>query len=588
MLDTITAKPVEGSEAINLHNLPSDVFASLTAGFDLEALKTLRGVSQSLNAAATNELFTKCFAQRTIDLSTKSLNDLVGLCSSEFGKYVGRITIKACYYRLDDLETQLKERKKWVSEGGNGPIFASTQRDLTADELTERKSEYEAFKAAIEDQTALKADGKGIDLLTAAFRALGKQSLSIKLEAAQFRESLSTPLPARNLFGKLEDEMQNVMNDALKTTMSAIARSSMGVGNLEIFGRDQAGHVSLEGLYESFTLDAPDSPGSTSLSINVGSQLRGLKTLHLSISPPPYTEVRARDHSNYDDLGDHKPTATPELHAAYLTTLRAILTACPDLKELDIRLRGSSSKCHEDIITLLSDLPPLPELETFHLRGPNISAASLINIINSSPNLVTIGFHHVSLAKDPAKPEDKEQWLPVFSALTSLSKLETFETDALYTSSSIIFPCSPKSALERIRKDDYRRRIYFEGCPCVTFTGDEVRGTQPASGTSCDVGIDADDQTPDYMRNFEFGAPTGIEEDGPLDVDEIGTAPKHHDTRLARKLWDAVVKQRDAETDQPKEALWTPIRYKIGKRRPLGSPWLYRWMQVGRWEYALF
>ena len=575
-----------------LANLPSDVFTALTSTFDLAAISVLRQVSHSLNAATTNELFAKCFAHRTTDLSTKSLNDLISVCSSEFGSYVQSITVRASCWRLDELEKQLKEKKKWVSTSpGNGPIFSSECRSLTDEQLAAAQENFNAFKDLNTDQAALKADGKVATWMAEALQALGDRTISINLEAAQYRESLTERLPARSLYGQEADQMQAIMNDALKATISAIAQSNVNIEKLLVFDLEYAGHVSIDGLYESFAnLTDRNSPGSSPAAIEIPRQLHKLKSLTLNLSPSPYIETRPRDNNNHDDYGEHAPAAKPELHEAHLTSLRALFGVCAStLTTVDIRVKGSSVENYADFATLFSSLPSLSNLSTLHLRGCVFAPSSLLSLLKPATNLTTLGLHRFSLSQQVPKSEtDTRAWLLIFSQLATMPTLTTFEANALYFNNfhGSIFPNSPASALARIPKEHYTARIYFEGCPCVTFTGEEIRAKDVKPDKDAFEPRDDDGSGKAAPMGYDivrWGAPTSIEEDGPLDIDEVGTGPPLYLTRNAVAEYEA--HQADGIKE---EKIWTPIRYKIGKRRPLGSPWLYRWMQMRKYEYCLF
>ncbi|KPI40370.1 uncharacterized protein AB675_7829 [Cyphellophora attinorum] len=582
---------MDNSTAPSLCTLPTEVLHIITSPLKLSDICTLRLCCHACDIRFT-PTFTKYLNHQTIELTTRSLNKFLALCSSRFSHHVKVITIEASLWRLDDLEKRLREKQRLPRSPPRSGNFFSRAVPLTEEEIASSQADLEAFKELDRDQAALLRKCHATTLLSRAFRCLGRQFIDIKIRAAVHLDRGEVHLAARGFSWDVEKRMGKRMNATFGAVIVALRASDVLVKRLEVFDFEKGGHVRLDQLYDSWVMTTFEKDrGAGFDNPIVPLALHGLKSLILAISPPPYS----------NDNGVYQPTAQSGLHKRQLTSLHVLLTACAhSLTHLDVRFRGRNTQHNPESITLFSNLPVLPELSELRLRNTAISTPSLLALLESSPNLTTIGLHRVALCPEfpssrpperhdvpPSNPEalvptilpqfphphdstNLRSWLPVFASLRNLPRLSLVDTSVLSiishspTSGEIlaspdpdgsndvkvdlsswllshIFITWPHPATSRIAASDYRHQIYPEGCPDVKLTGDEIRALPRDT----------------------------LDAAGDISWDEIGV--DLHSENSGCTMGD-----------------WTPVRYRILKGNPRGSDALYEWRRAVHKEYALF
>ena len=590
-----------------LTELPSDVFTALMKNVDNVDLCNLRLTNNVLHTIAVTEEFRSRFRHVRIGFSTKDLDIFTAVCHNpQLREVVESITIVAEFYDLKELNTQLEEGKKW-DRSGNGPIFCAQQRKLSNEEMAEVGKNVELLTALRDDQAALMASGAGEKALIAAFRQLGQKRVSIRIDAVVGKFDTKQSFPCRSVSMDDQDarkfslshirppfkssfrvfrdlasasnsiSVRSLLGSTFKSTMAVISCSDLTITSLSVYEMEHGGgSLPIAALHDSLTLSSPTQ-------LQLPHQLEALNCLSLNISPPPLVEIDAEAGAETRHTPVH-----PTKHASYLTALASLVSPLRSLTKLDIRFKGFTGHSDIDCSTIFSHLAGInlffPNLGTLNLRGPTLQVRDLLTILRACPQAQEVGLHRVTLPESVTDKKvtirTKAAWVPFFSAFLSsadplLPKLQRLSISAFYTS-RIIFPTYPNSALQRSKdemKDDpgesYKLQAYQEGNPCVNFTRDELccapPPPKPASSTRAKT-----------LGAAEY-ADAGDEEEN------IDTEPTEDDP-------NGWYTQSGAEYGASDETgRWLGgVRYRVSSRRPLGSPWLYRWMEVGRMEWGEF
>jgi hypothetical protein len=592
----------------SLSALPTEIVNIIISPLTLSDICNLRLCSHACNARFT-PTFTTYLHHQTVELTTRSLDKFLAVCSSRFSQYIESITVEASLWRLDDLKRRLRDKKRWVytplnEDGGN---YRSTALDLTQEEIASYEADLEVFEELDRDQSELLRKG-ATTLLARAFRCLARQRIDIKLQAAVHQNRDEVRLAARGFSWDVEKRMVERMNGTFGVIMVALRVSDVVVERLEVFDLGKGGHVSLDELYNSWVNPSLESDRGTGFdNSTIPSALRRLKSLTLSISPPPY--------SNGD--GIYRPSAPSDLHKRQLNSLRVLLTSCAQsLAHLDVRFRGFRTQHNPDSIALLSDLPVLPALSEVRLRNTAISAPSLLAFSETSPNLSTIGLHRVALCpmfpsntqpvpydrpaalaargrrspptseafvptvlpqfRHPHDSPDLRSWLPIFASLRHLQRLSLLDTSMLSiishrpTSNVAAAPVTAPDLDDHIN-DDLEVDI-------SSWLLSQVFITWPRPSTSCIAASD-------YRRQLYLeGCPEVT-----LTGKEIHALPRETLDAAGEIGWDEIgVDPNRGDSDTSAADDWTPVRYRIMKQHPRGSDNLYRWRRAVHKEYALF
>ena len=348
--------------------MPTEIFEAIVDNVGLVDICNLRLTSSVLAAISTSSEFRSKVRHLRTDLSTKSLQSLIAVCSNhELKAIIDTIKIVTTFYELEQLSTQLKERKKWESSN-NGPISVSTQSDMADEELVEAKKCFELLSELKEDQTALRNNGQDTAMLTQAFHLLGPKKMNINIESVVYRSDLKSPCRIRPIYGN-DGVFRTGISATFHSMMSAIRRSDLTITSLSVFDVERSG-----GSLTCLALREALLAGSSPETLSLPSQLHSLESLTLSLSTWDGTDQK---------LPDTEAIIQPTTEStAHHDVLAALLSPLHSLKHLDLRIKGyraSQLKC----ALLFSHLAgshslSFPLLRTLHLRDMALNISDLL------------------------------------------------------------------------------------------------------------------------------------------------------------------------------------------------------------------
>jgi hypothetical protein len=412
----VSMSTITNVKATIIH-LPAELIDRTSTYLDVYDIANARLTCRNLCAKFTGHVFKSFFAQRSVETSRMShLRSIVDLAKHPvLGPAVQTLTISAVTYDDTELKEIASTRKRRVIEH-SGPIFMSTQVDVSKKDLEDVKSQLQTLQDWKNEQERVKQEQMDVGLLTEALSQL-KGVSGITLDAMVYEDSKLKHQPFDTRTWGEWGQIWGSASHAYLVTMAAIARSQAPIERLDVFGGIWRCSLALDKLALSVA------------QLNVGSlrhSLAGLRVLSLSLSDP-VPESRSG-----------VETAETTSHEEILNGLAQLLSFTPELEELDLhnyRFIGTE-KFSDKIFDRVGDTVLLHKLVKCKINGLNFTEQSLVRFLRNCPSLTELDLRRMRLTAG--------SWGPIFDFITGKAN-DGFEPDTERAS------IDPQPNLEHLR-----------------------------------------------------------------------------------------------------------------------------------------
>lgn len=448
--------------APSLEQLPVELIERLVSLLTIEDVGKLRLVSRELRSKASQGSYLSCFTTRSVDLTKKSIESLIGILSDDnLSRKLKHLTITGIIYdpqnanglgvpfRGDSWEPLL------LSTVPKGYCFAEAKGIAETNEhRDERRRVAKLLLERAEHQLNVECDVYP-DLLKRAFLNVKSYCGDGVLDTLRLDCMVEAGLDERYDLG-VTDSRSNISAHAsyiFTTTIQALAATSLPVKHIDVFsstrycslactelaalvGRSPANFLrpvasGLHSLSLSFSRLADSEAQGASSVVCCDCNSRRLRRSD--------TEVFCHHHhSKFEEDDDNHCTSEGSL-ASFL----AKFSFLESLELHQYEIERPNDRYNPVAFELITREVRLPKLRKCTLRGINADDKNLLAFLRAHPDLQHLDLRHVNL--------NEGQWQPVFAHIkTHMGKLQTLNMEDLYEhkrADNVPMPSVPPSML---------------------------------------------------------------------------------------------------------------------------------------------
>ncbi|KAL1631887.1 hypothetical protein SLS56_004249 [Neofusicoccum ribis] len=382
-----------------LSSVPVELLQHITSSLPLQDVLALRLTDRAVSAKVTDKRFEQCFAERTCDLSTRSLEALSAIAAHPtLGSVVQKITLVTAI--TDEVAS-----KRIVETGyksiGRTPKRPTIDVKCTDAEVAAAQEALDTLQETKADRERLRSSGNDLAILTDVFTRLGKL-VTLSLEAGVFtgggRQGRRHASAAGNWYGVTDRKcLWTMAAHDFSIVLQAMVRARICVEDMLVYqGGWGCSVMSVE--IGSLVAKMPKADLEATLS--------SLKSLSISIT-----------HDSLETLGEDRKNSKVDwswlADDEIAQRFALVLSTARGLERLDIRhVRGHYyAKVREnlDFFRTIANKAAASQLRSLTLRGFGARQSDLLCLLRKSPGLEELELNEVALRTG--------KWSPVFHHL---------------------------------------------------------------------------------------------------------------------------------------------------------------------------
>ncbi|KAH6887051.1 hypothetical protein B0T10DRAFT_490645 [Thelonectria olida] len=416
---------------------------------DVEAIKNLRLTNRHLGGEALNPRLKHFLETKTTDLTDESLGSLAALAAHPFGVSVKCLTIVASLYDTSKTEEILKSGERCEIEF-SGVFTSKTWHECAEEELASTRSDLAWLRKKKNEQQEA-SDETVTTSLTKALRAFRRLD-ALELDAVVYE---SPELKVSTLESDWPSIWQRA-SQVYRVAMTAVARSGVEVGALQVYSNTPRCSVSIHELAEHMQSLRADKFGRAGASIT---------SFSLSIC----RETTRHDETEQARLGPDEPSLAGVAH---------LLEEMPNLATLDLhvyRTLGDVAAVFDPIASRIH----LTSLQQCALRGISTDKKSLLQFLTNHATMKSLELSHMHI---------DAEWGPLIAqVVTVLPDLQRLHLSNLWANKVLTnlqpawesaalkaherewgYPCAGKKQLVHtlvLDEGDLKREMEFQPTP---------------------------------------------------------------------------------------------------------------------------